>query len=76
MSKYNYEVLIGLTFDEAKLLQNALLELGKKSREQSRNEEESEWYREQWANYIPRVADLFKSMSNQIEKHEEDFEEA
>ena len=76
MSKFEAEVLIALTFEQAKLLQTALLHLGKKSREQSHNEDETEWYREQWANYLPKVADLYKGMSNQIEKHEEDFEEA
>ena len=75
-SKQDFEVLIALSWEQAKLIQNALLELGKRSRSESNNEEESEWYREQWAEYIPKVGDLYKGITNQIEKHEEDFKEA
>lgn len=73
MTKHEFEVLIGLTYDEAMMIQFALKELGKAARVKSNDEDQDDFYRESWAEYIPRVAELYLAMSNQIEKHDTEY---
>ena len=67
------EILIGLTHEEAMTMLNALKVLGQKARTETQNDLESEWYREQWSEYVAKVIPIYKSMEAQIKAHGDEF---
>lgn len=74
IKEFEHEIRIALTLSESMLMLNALKVLGRKAREQSLNDDESEWYRDNWQEYVDSILPLYTSMSNQILQHEKDFE--
>ena len=69
------EIRIALTLEEAMTMQHALTFLGRHARKGTMNEEESEFFRQSWTDYVEHILPLYTSMNKQILQHEEDFQE-
>lgn len=66
------EIRIAISIREASIILNAVQVLGKHARTESANEDESEWYRENWSEYIKEVLPIYKNLQSQIKKQEDE----